>query len=857
MSMPLHRFAATIVLCVLACRGAHAIAPVCIASGDSAGLKAALVNAASSIAGSEVRVEQGTYTVSSGWIFTITPDHDLSLLGGYVPNTGCQQRYLTASPATPGSNTILDGHGIDGTTVRFATTTTNPNNRPFGRFTLEGFEIRGLAYSSSAPLVSVSWDAYNAATSTGVLLRYNWVHGNSVNAQPAVQVTTGGALDIVNNLFNGNSGGALAVSSPIVNAAPWRIVHNTIAGNTGIGLQLFNQSFKADLEMFNNILYGNGGNDLQVSGTTVELHGDTYGTSGTTNGGAIVNRGYAFPATNPQMDSTYHLVSTSGSINSGSAIAGLLPAQDLDGNPRWVGSNPDRGAFESNTGDQAYWLVTSSSDESHATNSSVNCNPGSPTCTLREAITRANVSGASMIGFHLGSSCGPQYIQLNSPLPNVNVPLFVDGLTQPGAKANTVAIGGSATLDESLCVVIQNGLFNTVASAFVVGSTNYGAQLEVRGITFSGFRGYPISIQQGSYHWIHGNTFGLGTSTSATIYSNAAGVLLGGGSTFSTIGGNDPADVNLFGDMNTASAAVVVSSANNGNFNNIVAGNQFGLGLASGADEPNQGVALRIDGGRYNDIHGNIIVAGSSDGIVVNNGVYNWVHNNQIGGVPGAGNTLVTAFANLGSGIVISGGSNLNAIGAFDWTGGPGYENAIMNNINAGVWVQADAGVRNSVVGNSVSENHGGLAMDLGSKGYGIGTGTPNDAQPAPTLHEGLATSYLLDTSQFFVNYTFTGASATSYRIDFYASTAASCTFAPAEHQVYTLYLAGTGAAQTATAAFVYPLAYGTTPPVYVTATATNLSGAKGGDTSEISNCITLQKDRIFANGFEAQTVAL
>lgn len=825
---------------------AQAISTVCITAGDSAGLKNALTNAADGTAATgAVEVEQGTYTVpASGWTFDIVPGRDFAVLGGYVPGSHCQQRHITASPNTPGTNTILDGQNQDGATITFQQ---QPNvaAQYYGKLTFEGFEVRHLKNSNG---LTFALNQYGG-NPHGIVFRYNWVHANSPDSS-AAYLYSAGPMQVINNLVEGNAGTTgLYLYSTTHNAAPWRIAHNTIANNTATGLDI-NQS-GTWVQMFNNVVFGNGGNDLVAVGAQVELHGDTYGGTNTLSGGNFINRGYAFAGTNPGLDAAFHLTAASNSINSGAAYGGLVPDQDLDGNARWIGSNPDRGAFESITTDQAYWVVTSSSDSSHAQDASVNCNPSSATCTLREAILRANAAGASRIDFHLGSTCGPQLILLKSALPSVNVPLVVNGFSQPGASANTTALNSGAALDEKLCVVLMGSLADNVQSAFVVGATDYGAQLDVRGLTFEGFQSNAIAIGQGSYHWIHGNTFGVETDASPFVLANAAGVSLYGGSFLSTIGGAAPADVNVFGKMSdTEASAMLLSSSDNGHLNHIVANNLFGLGLDQLDVVPNQGAGMIVMS-KYNEIYGNAIVAGGADGIDLVGATGNWLHNNQIGALPDFGEYLVTAYANLGGGIELMTGSSGNAIGAFDGTGGIGFENGIMNNVTAGVWVGADAGSGNTVVGNFISENHGGLAIDLGVQGYGLGANSANHSQSAPVLNAGDATSYVLDPDEFYLNYTFMGGSGTNYRIDFYGSTMADCTYKPAEHDLYWTKVTGTGGPQTVTAAFLSLVNYGS-PPLYVTATATNLAT---GDTSEISNCITVKKDRLFANGFEANPV--
>ncbi|QBB71459.1 hypothetical protein ELE36_14435 [Pseudolysobacter antarcticus] len=845
---------------------AHAIAPICVHHNDSAGLTQALANAVSSGISATIEVEQGTYTVPpTGWYYPFAPRQDISLLGGYIPSTNCQQRLITASPSTPTTNTVLDGQSQNGAAITFSLQQDNPGNLPYGTLVLEGFEIRNLQSTSNGKSSTGLYITHDVSDgySGGIVFRYNWVH-NVVTSGTVVQLDTGGALNFTNNLLDQNVGAYTTyVLSVARNTAPWRIVNNTIANNTGEGLAL--DQHGSYLQLFNNILYANSSFDLDAVGAVVELHADTYGTSttsgsGSAGSGSITNHGYAFTGVNPGYDATtFHLNAGSGSINTGAAYAAVIPSQDLDGNPRWIGSNPDRGAFESNASDQAYWVVTNATDSSHATDATVNCNPGSTKCTLREAVTRANATGPSLIAFHLAGSCGPQLIALNSPLPAINNAITVDGYSQPGAASNTVSFDSGAAFNPVLCVIVRGSIGSNVSSAFVAGPTNFGAQLDVRGITFEGFAGAAVSLSQGTYHWIHGDSFGIETNNSPFVFSNAAGVLFGGGAIFNTLGGTAPADLNMLGKMSDATMAAVTinASSTNGHLGNQVVGNLIGMDQSHGA-VPNQGTGLLLQNSDRNEIRGNVIVASALDGISLIGASSNWLHDNAIGTLPQAGFNYVSSLSNGGSGIVLSSGSANNAIGVFDKTAYQmGYSNVIQNNKGGpGVWLNTGAGVGNTVLSNSIGSNGpgsgsggGALAIDFGPLGSAVGGGD------AISIFQ----SYMLGSQTVLLNFVITGNGGDPYRIDFYANiNPSSCDasgYGPAELpiQTYSVVLPGSGTVIQGYRAQL-PVFGINQSPSYVTATATNL--ATSGGTSQVSNCATLLNDRVFADSFEAKSVS-
>jgi CSLREA domain-containing protein len=68
-------------------------------------------------------------------------------------------------------------------------------------------------------------------------------------------------------------------------------------------------------------------------------------------------------------------------------------------------------------------------------------------CTLRAAIEEANdTSGADTINFAIGGTASVKTILPDSELPEITDPVTIDGYSQRGAKANTLAEGKNAVL---------------------------------------------------------------------------------------------------------------------------------------------------------------------------------------------------------------------------------------------------------------------------------------------------------------------------------------------------------------------------------------------------------------------------
>ena len=73
-------------------------------------------------------------------------------------------------------------------------------------------------------------------------------------------------------------------------------------------------------------------------------------------------------------------------------------------------------------------------------------NPGPTGISLREAMTAANnTAGPDAINFNIPGA-GPHTLQLNSALPVITDTLAINGYTQPGAQANTLALGSNAVI---------------------------------------------------------------------------------------------------------------------------------------------------------------------------------------------------------------------------------------------------------------------------------------------------------------------------------------------------------------------------------------------------------------------------
>jgi len=245
------------------------------------------------------------------------------------------------------------------------------------------------------------------------------------------------------------------------------------------------------------------------------------------------------------------------------------------------------------------------------------------TGSLRQAITDANNhSGLDTIDFNIPGA-GVHTITPATALPNITDAVIIDGYTQPGASANTLAVGDNAQLRIQLDGSTTAG--NGLAFGPPGGST-------VRGLIINNYQvGIFLSVgfQNGSSNnLIEGNFIGVdATGTTAVATSTAVGTE---SSTSNAIGGTTPAARNV---LCGTSNAVDLKFSNN----NIVQGNYIGVsaagtaGLASGTGILiQQNSSSNIIGGTVTGA-GNIIGAFSLAGINVSSAPNNIIQGNRIG----------------------------------------------------------------------------------------------------------------------------------------------------------------------------------------------------------------------------------
>jgi hypothetical protein len=395
----------------------------------------------------------------------------------------------------------------------------------------------------------------------------------------------------------------------------------------------------------------------------------------------------------------YHLQAASPAVNSGYVLDPLgTPPTDIASSTRWVGSHPDRGAYESAGNDLSTFVVTTTGDSGAG--------------SLRQAVLDANSSlNPATIKFNIATPC-PAVIGLATGLPHITSPIIIDGYTQPGAAPNTDAFASNATL----CVLLKPAS-GTLANALQVPAAGAAsASLVVRGLGFGGF-GQPVMLLGGSDHVIAGNQFGGSVSgvalPGAALQAIAIGVNAGGSL---VVGGPAIADRNVIGGggfygINVQSTVVSTPEQCR------IVNNLIGVAANGFAPLPNfTGIGL---GGGACTVASNRIVGNSQDAILINGGNGTVIQDNILG-VDVHGNGAL----NSGAGVHITSGSG-NVIGTSAASNITGllFSNTIRFMVDGGVLATAGSG--NSIRSNLIYDNGAtgsGMDIDLG----GVGP-TPND----------------------------------------------------------------------------------------------------------------------------------
>lgn len=450
------------------------------------------------------------------------------------------------------------------------------------------------------------------------------------------------------------------------------------------------------------------------------------------------------------------------------------------------------------------------------------CATANGECSFRAAIEEIIALGADVdphqIHFDIPGA-GPHVIAPTEELPRINVPVVIDGSTQPGASCPTA--GQPADLRVVLDGNNLSGLFYaTGLDLSSAGSGSHGST--IRGLVIGNFISGGITIYSDN-NQIECNHIGIGVDGVSPMGNEYSGISIpsgqnttvGGASSEAqrnVISGNDGYGVNDSGEGGTVIANNYIGTTADGL---TPLGNESGVYLV--------GTSNNTVGGA-SPLTGNVISGNERYGVYLLG-----ADNNQVlGNVIGAGSDGTTPVPNEWDGIFIYDVTNNNTIGGV----APGEGNRIAYNGDSGILVLGYNEFRypenNALRGNQIFGNDD-LGIDLGFDGVDAndpldGDSGPNGHQNYPILTSAASSGHILGSLESQPNQ--------SYEIDFYVSeTCDDSGYGQGE-----IYLGSASAGTDGNGLATIDVTFGSgvlDPGQSVAATATDSSG----NTSEFSAC--------------------
>jgi hypothetical protein len=359
--------------------------------------------------------------------------------------------------------------------------------------------------------------------------------------------------------------------------------------------------------------------------------------------------------------------------------------------------------------------VNSTTDVSDGDTSSIAALMATPgpdgVISLREAITAANnTAGADTINFNIPGA-GVRTITPTSALPTITGPVTIEGYTQPGASANTLAAG-----DDSVHLIELSG--GPVGAALIITAGNSTiCGLVINHFTNVAFNaGDGIRLLTNGGNKVEGCFIGI-SADGATAQSNTGSGIDIESSPNNTIGGATPAARNVIS-SNTSSTNIVINGA--GSSGNTIQGNYIGTNAAGTAAMAGSVIGVQIVGnlaGTGSNIIGgttaaarNVISGNSSIGIDL--------HENTVNGNVIQGNFIGTNAAGTAA---IGNGDGIDLVRANNNTfGGTVAEAGNVISGNSGHGISLADSSSNLIQGNLVGTDAAGTAAVPNVAGVGI-----------------------------------------------------------------------------------------------------------------------------------------
>lgn len=339
--------------------------------------------------------------------------------------------------------------------------------------------------------------------------------------------------------------------------------------------------------------------------------------------------------------------------------------------------------------------------------------------SLRDAITMANANaGLDTIDFNIPGA-GVHSIPLASTLPTVTDPVVIDGYSQTGASANTLAAGDNA--------VLQIELDGTALAAGSPALPITAGGSTVRGLIINRVGAPLIFLGTAGANTIAGNFLGTNAAGDTALGRNNAVGIFFSSSPNNTVGGTTPADRNLIsGNLDGISNSGAAASGN------VIEGNFIGTNAAGTGALPN--TFLAIDLVSANNVIGGTaagagnVISGNGGGVVI--GTAAATGNRVQGNILGLDVTGTHALPNA-TALTLSGASN-NTVGGTTASArniisgnqffGIGFNSGASGNIVEGNFIGTDI-TGTIAIGNTSDGIHidGAMSNTIGGTAAGAG----------------------------------------------------------------------------------------------------------------------------------------
>ncbi len=643
--------------------------------GTVSELDSALQAAQTSVDNMLIKFKTGTWNVGGSQLTLDRLYTVLRLEGGY--NSDCSSRTINAS------NTVLNFGGASMQGLRV------------GSFEMEGFRVSNLNPGSEFFIKLIS-----DFQSVDLQIFNSEIVGNRLYTRCEESEDAVFAL-VANSRFSGSGGNGLDLDLSVCDTDQGliQIYNNTFANNAVRGLAVVTELDQSKFRLANNIAWGNvtdiwlTTNGSSGSPANARFYNNIYANKVGIEGGGSIGTLNSDPQFINAGSGNFQIATTSPAVNSGSSSY-VIGDVDVLGRTRVIGSQPDRGAYETGVNDAiaTTQIVTNTNDSG----------PGS----LREAILNANAStDFTFIDFDIPGAC-PRTINLLSNLPSITSGARINGFTQPGSVANTRITGDNATR----CVLLVGGS-NLNGFQF---TGNSSSQFWIQGMVFSAFD-TALLINGGVNNLIQGNQFGGRFGSIAELNDSGTNIVLGAVSDASTVGGDSPAQRNVLAGgvfSITINGGTLFNSNNNQIINNLIGTSRTEI---DDFGTSNHSIVVETAG---NTIRNNVIVNSGRNAIFLSGASNNVIQNNRIGR-----KDLYCTLMPI-SCIDINKGSGWYGIDMRDNSqNNQIIGNSIWNGTLGGVVISN--GLSNKISGNSIYQN--------GDSGIVLGNynGTDNDALPA------------------------------------------------------------------------------------------------------------------------------